>query len=88
MLKTIGALSLFGICVVAAIGLAGGGPVWFRYVGSSTVILLLLAILGHLMDLCKKVDLENASDDECSVPVLEDHLPVDTSAIVDDHEWS
>ena len=87
MLKTIGVLSLFGICVVAVVGLAGGGPVWFRYVGSSMVILLLLAILGHLMDLCKKLIPEKASDDECSVPVIEDHIPVDPSAIVDGHEW-
>ena len=82
MLKTIGALSVAGICVVAVIGLAGGGPVWFRYVGASMVVLLLLAILGQLLDISKKLDPghEKESDDEQRTPIAEDHLTLEGSA--------
>ena len=83
MLKTLGALTLLGICVVAAVGLAGGGPVWFRYVGSSIEILLLLAILGQLIDIGKKIDRshDDSANDEDSDVIVQEPLTMGGSAV-------
>lgn len=85
MLKALGVLSLTGICVVAVIGLAGGGPSWFRYIGSSTVIVLLLAILSHVQDVVKA--LEGSSKKEKPEPFVEPPmLPADH--VNPDNQWS
>ena len=54
MIKGLGVLSLVTLLVVATIGLAGGGPWWFRYVGSGTLFFLLMLILTQLSNLPDK----------------------------------
>jgi len=54
MLRGLGIITLIALLAVATVGLAGGGPVWLRYVGSGTVFFFLLLILGLLSQLPDK----------------------------------
>lgn len=57
MLKGLGILVVSGVLAVGFVGLAGGGPWWFRYVGSGAVFALLLLILGIVSTIPSKQDL-------------------------------
>ena len=45
---------IIALLVVATIGLAGGGPWWFRYIGSGMLFLMLLLILTQTSNLPDK----------------------------------
>jgi len=48
MINGLRSLAVGGWLVIATIGLAGGGPEWFAYVGSATLLLLLVLVLMQL----------------------------------------
>lgn len=54
MIRGIGVLALMCLLVAASIGLAGGGPDWLRYVGTSVLFALLMLILTQLSNLPDK----------------------------------
>ena len=47
---------LLGLLVISAIGMAGEGPPWFRYVGSGMLFLLLMLILQQTSNLPDKAE--------------------------------
>lgn len=57
MLKGLGVIAVVGFLGLATIGLAGGGPVWLRYVGAGTIFLMLLLILGIVSGIPSKQEL-------------------------------
>lgn len=56
MIKGLLILMLMVLLGVATVGLAGGGPYWLRYVGSGTLFVFLLLILGQLSQLPDKTE--------------------------------
>jgi hypothetical protein len=79
VLKALGILVVIGTLGVATIGLAGGGPWWFGYVGSGSVFLLLMLILGVVSNIPSKQDVAQrvASDAERYDPNESLDLPLD-----------
>lgn len=46
------------LMVIATIGLSGEGPVWTKYVGGGTVLLILLLILQQLSNIPSTIELK------------------------------
>ena len=62
MLRGLGILVIMALLGAATVGLSGGGPEWLRYVGSGTLFVFLLLILGQLSQLPDKAEYREMID--------------------------
>jgi len=71
MLRFLGALVIVAWLTASAIGLAGGGPPWLSYVGTSAVFVLLLLILGQTSQLPDRKEVAEMIQKSKAIPTFD-----------------